>query len=237
MSDILNEAANAFHKVQNYDYIYTLGNRKRKIVISVISNSKNDFTHIFGLDHLKDIPSVTALTSSQKSAVFRNIMKGNITFEDIEKSKFLYAPLEKTLNLRTNKPYTIFERIQSLRNIEQILDSSYKGEFYKWDIDNCQVVVNGKENRYVKINANYLLKVPSQEYPQESYYFFLYQQPKSKAKDAPIKLNVFSAFPDCVDLAAGQKKTYTILREVKKNIKNQNEEILFTHNAYKSNDE
>ena len=73
-NDILYDAAHAFSKMLEYDYHFILGDSKRQKTFSIISNEKDMFTHICGIDHLKDIPKVTAKKSSEKIAILKNIL-------------------------------------------------------------------------------------------------------------------------------------------------------------------
>ncbi len=233
MGDILYNAAKSFSNAIKFDYIYTLGNKKRKIKISVLSSQKDEFTHIFGIDHIADIPKIAVANSKQKIAVYNKILNKEITFLDIKYSVDLNKPIDGTYNIITGKPYTIKDRIEALQNIEYILDNSYNGKIYRWDIKKSNIIQRNGKTRRSFINADYLLVVPSKRHSAEKYYLFLYQTNKDK-KDEPIKLNVFSAFPDCVDVACGQVNPYTILKEVKYEIRTKTDEVLFVHSTYKN---
>lgn len=71
MSDVLQDAAFAYNELMNYEYLFTIGNSKRQILLSLVSAVKKDFTHIIGLDHLSDIPEITVSGVSQKIAVYK----------------------------------------------------------------------------------------------------------------------------------------------------------------------
>ena len=64
---------------------------------------------------------------------------------------------------------------------------------------------------------------------QEYIYMFLYQTNKKGDRSSAIKLNIMSMFADCLDLARGQIKPYTILEEIKTNLETQDVKILYTH--------
>lgn len=71
MDDLLFKAAEAYKELMNYEYILIGGTSKRKIIISILSSDADKFTHVCGLDHLKDIPSVTAKKSREKEMIFK----------------------------------------------------------------------------------------------------------------------------------------------------------------------
>lgn len=85
--------------------------------------------------------------------------------------------------------------------------------------------------RNISINSDYLLVVPSKTNKNENYYFFSYAD-KEKSDNNFIKLNVHSAFADCVDLTQGQERPMTILKEVKYNAKTKEEQTLYIHPRY-----
>lgn len=67
--------------------------------------------------------------------------------------------------------------------------------------------------RNCQIDAHYVLAIPHRSDSQKRMYFFLYRSTPKQTKDEPIKLHIFSAFPDYRNLTDGQQKPYTILRE------------------------
>ncbi len=225
MDDILYRAAVAFSNVRKHDYIYTLGNRKRDVKISVISNEGYLFTHISGLDHLTDIPKVTGRNETQKKKIYRKILKREITFFDIKYSSFLHKPMSGSENPATGKPYTIYDRIQTLGELEEILDSSYRGKMYRWNKGN---------SRCSQIGADFLLVIPSENNSEEKIYLFLFQKNK-KDKEKDIELSVLSAFATCDDLTKGQASPSTVLELVKREVKTKEETVLFTHPSYTKN--
>lgn len=74
MDDLLFKAAEAYKELMNYEYILIGGTSKRKIIISILSSDADKFTHVCGLEHLKDIPSVTAKKSREKEMIFKKIL-------------------------------------------------------------------------------------------------------------------------------------------------------------------
>ena len=73
---MLQNDAEAFENLTHNDYIFKLGNNKHQMCISIISNDIENFNHIFGLDHLTDIPEVTAKSVRQKVAIYNKIQSG-----------------------------------------------------------------------------------------------------------------------------------------------------------------
>ena len=237
MSDILHDAANAFLHLLQFDYHITLGDKKRRKTLSIITNEKDMFTHICGLDHLKDITKVTAIGSTEKIAVLRNILNKNtakaITFQDIAPSVYLYENMSNKINPRTGKPYNIYDRILHINDIESILDNADNGTVYRW---------NNKKGgeRYCKIRADYVLEIPSATYPDEKHYFFLVNTGKNKSKhydtdNTPcVETKIMSAFSDRSDLTRNQDNPQTILEISKIIVKTHN--VVFTkmHPSYQN---
>lgn len=233
MNDDLYKAAKSFESIANVNYLFTLGNSNRRIIVTTVSCNKSEFSHVVGLDHLKDIAEFSTHNTKIKERNFRDILSGKIKYSEIEKtSSYLHSPIPLTLNESTNKEYTIAERIKALSNVEEILDNAFKGEICKWNKNKSQVRINSNLTKRSTISADYLLSVPSSNNSHEKIYFFMYQVNKECKLDEPIILKIHSAFPDCLDLTQGQNRPYTILQEKKVNIKTKHEEILFTHSAY-----
>ena len=107
----LKKLAISFSSAMKYDYIYTLGNSQKKIRISILSNEKEDFTHIFGLDHLSETEAVQGNNRIQKIRIFKNILNNCITMDTISNDSNLCLPLEKTWNELEKREYTIYDRI------------------------------------------------------------------------------------------------------------------------------
>lgn len=232
-NDILYNAAKAYEQIMQYKYYLTLGNSKKKIIISILSSERHNFTHVSGLDHLTDIPKVyvnpkQAGIRSKKEMVFKRILKKEITFDTIDKSKFIDEPLghnNKNKKTRdTNKPeisFTVRKRIEYLQNIQTYFDEAGRknGELRKWNPDNS----------YSNINADYVLYIPIDE--NVSMFCFLVQTNKNDSKDKPIELTLISAFPDVKEFILGNQK-YTILEEKRIDNKTSEEVLLFRHKLY-----
>lgn len=223
--DVLQDAAKNFKSAANQNYELTVGNRKKKTTFIIPSINVSEFTHIFGLDHLTDIPFLETHNSTQKAAVFKRILSAKLSFQDIAASKHINTAVPGSYNHQTNSGYTISERIKALSNFEDILDNAYKGKIFKWDLKKCRIKIPNGKHRKVTIQADFLLVIPTKN-KNENIYLFAYQTNRDKGKTEPIKLNIFSAFPDGVDLTTGQEASYTILQEKK------NEKSLFIHSAY-----
>lgn len=228
--DILRQCALEFDKISNYNYKFTAGKSGKTFQIN-LSCLQEDFTHIVGLDHLTDLRDFNTHKLSVKSSLFEKILIGEITYDDILSSRFLDMPFRGTYNSNTNKEYTLSERIQRLLSIENLLDTAYKGKIYKWNNRYACIVKPNGNSRRVSIAADYLLVIPSPENKNENIYLFSYIV-ESRKKDNFVKLNIFYAFADCVDLTQGQERPMTILKETKYNIKTKDEQILYIHPRY-----
>lgn len=215
MSDILQEAAKAYHQLLGSEYTCVFGDRKRNKLFSIITNSKETFTHVCGLDHIKDKLIVIGKNAAQKTAIFRKILNKEISFSDIENSEYLYQNMSQKNNPVTNKPYNIYDRILHICDLEEILDNSCvsNGKLYKW----TKKAVFGKNT---KINADYVFVVPSAN-KGENHYFFMNIVNRNdvffseKENDVPIKLQVISAFADSADFIMGLGSRYTLLEITK----------------------
>lgn len=223
--DILQEAAKNFHNATGHHYELTVGNKKRKITFIIPSVDISEFTHIFGLDHLKDIAAIRTKNITQKSAVFKKILSNQISFSDISSSKYIKSKILFSYNYLTESEYTVEERIYALSNFESILDNLYSGRVFKWDPKKNNVKIPNGKQRKISIGADFLLVIPTAN-KNEKLYLFAYQKNKKRDKSEAIELNIFSAFPDGVDIANGQANSYTILQEKK------NGNAIFTHQAY-----
>lgn len=114
MPDILYDAAIAYSQIVKYDYHYILGDGNRKKIFSIITNEKDMFSHVCGLDHLKDIPKVTTNKSYMKEKIFKDILDKKITFLDIASSIHLYEKMSSKINPNTHSFYNIYDRIVHL---------------------------------------------------------------------------------------------------------------------------
>ncbi len=221
----------------NFNYYFILGNNKRIEINVDMRCSRDEFTHIIGLDHLKDINALSTNNVKKKKYFVQDILNRKITIDTLEKSAYYSKPFDKTFNSLTAKPYVLHDRISALKNISFILDNAYHGSFYKWDSNKSSRRYNGKSMGRSQIKADYMLCIPnlSSENKLQKIYLFMYQDNKEEKKDQPIKLKIISAFPDCVDLTDKQQR-YTILYEGKyeKGDKITLKDI-FTHKAYVHN--
>lgn len=242
MSDILQECANSFLNVSQYNYSFIVGKKKNVTFQLNMGCSIDEFTHIIGLDHLKDIKYLSTHNCKIKSSTFQSIISGNIALKDIAISKFFYNTFSCTYNSTTQKEYTITDRIKALKNIDILMDKAYNGSIYKWNSYKCRVITPKGIHRKISISADYLLTIPTsalvepnsteKAIPDEKIYLFAYQENKGAKKDEPIKLSIFSAFADCVDLTRGQERPMTILQETKEHIKTKTIENIYTHPSY-----
>lgn len=217
MEDILYNCAVNYDDISKYNYTFVLGDSKNKITINLnMKCAIDEFTHVIGLEHLKDIEGLQTHKISRKLQFFQNILERNITMSDINSSIYIDKPNEGTYNDITQRGYTIRERITALQNIGDILDNAYKGKFYKWDKNVCKVQLPNKKWKQSHINADYMLCI-SELFPnnknQKIYFFMFYEDSEVRRKNN-IRLRVHSAFIDCLDLTVRQKR-YAILKECK----------------------
>lgn len=219
MSDLLLEAAKEYKELMNYEYVISGGTGKRKLILSILSSEANTFTHVSGLDHLKDIPAVTSTKLREKEKIFKNILKGKITYETISKSKYFENSFSDTTN---ETVFNIKTRIEYITKIKYFFDNIYSGTFYKWNKNKCNLSTT---RRNCQISADFMISVPTDK-PNINMYLFFFCNNKGKNNE-PMKLNLFSAFSDTGSLAAGQQKFLTILKEERINIHTKEVVVLF----------
>ena len=82
--DILLNAILEYTKLLNKDYVYTLEN---DTVIQIYFTPRF-FHHLMGLQKLKDIPLVVKSPQNSPNYIYKNIINGLITLDDIQKSKY-----------------------------------------------------------------------------------------------------------------------------------------------------
>ncbi|MCH5349281.1 MAG: hypothetical protein J1E40_08150 [Oscillospiraceae bacterium] len=156
MNDILLDAAQSFNRISHTNYEFTIS-KPRKIIITSISADKGDFTHIIGLDHLKDVWQFISHNTKIKGKMFRDILNGKYTCQKLlNETSYLNKCIPKTFNSVTNKEYTISERISKVCQIDKLLDVAYTGAIYKWDLHRCNIMTSDGRNRKITINADYL---------------------------------------------------------------------------------
>jgi len=236
MSDALYDCAKSFNESIRYNYIFDVARNNKKIVIN-LSCLEEEFTHVVGLDHLKDIAMFSSHNAKIKSSAFQRILSHEISFSDISRSKFFNQKIPGTYNLYTQSEYTIGERIMSLQNIEKILDESYKGKLYKWSNVRARIQMPDGRIRHTNISGDYMLAIPSKEKSNETIYLFMYKNKTGKEnKNTPFQLHLFSAFTDCVDLSRGQESPFKILEERKENAQTGIVETLYTSPSYQKDD-
>lgn len=233
MKDLLLKCAENFREVSKYNYTFVLGDGKRITINLNMRCSADEFTHVMGLDHLKDIDGLQSNNVNRKRSFFQNILNEEIVMADIEKSVHINKPVSGTYNTQTNHEYTIKERIIALQDIEYILDNAYKGKFYKWNKSKSTKKLPDGRIQRSNITADYMLCIPGlfSDNKEQRIYVFMYRENKGDTS-GDIKLRVHSAFPDCVDMTVNQKK-YAILRECKyKKDDSENIKQLFLHRNY-----
>lgn len=177
--------ATSFENASNYTYEFIAGkNGKKTIIISSLDTS--EFTHIMGLDHIPHIKSLVHHKSAFKKVLFNQMLRGNFKYSDIPNQDIaeFSRPIPNTYNSLTKQPYSIQDRIMGLLNIDSVLNNAYKGNIYKWDKNQCRVILKSGESRNMLISADYLLKIPNDKNNDENYYFFMVQSNKPNNKKA-----------------------------------------------------
>lgn len=230
-NDNLYLCAKNFKAAIDYDYYFITGNKKKILIKLQINSFIEEFAHIVGLDHLYDIQPFSE-KRYDKSKAFQYILSKELTEKDLLESKFYLSPIPSTYNVSEKKEYTIAQRIAALVDIQDYLDNAYKGKIYRWQKRKSAIPQPNNTIRRSTINADYLLLVPSKN-KNENICFFMYKATPNRKNNEVIFLNIFSAFPEGLEIYKGQEKPYTILQEKKINIKTHEETLLYQHPKYK----
>lgn len=207
ITNLLKKCIDSYYNACAFNYIYHL--KRKTYIVSIVSSDKDNFIHIFGLHHLKDIYNFTTKKKKEKNKITKKIYEEKITYDDISKSSFFATPINGTS--KKYKSYTIEDRINGLAKYDAILDVSYTGKLYKWDKYKCQ------KYKGTKIDADFVLVIPKDEITKENYYFFLYCQEKQDCDSNIQKLCVQTAFIDS-GLECGLESPYSIQKLEKENV-------------------
>lgn len=119
--DLLWEAARVYRKLTNKEIVVTFGNDE---FIRIIFKDAN-FVHLAGLNKLADI----AIMENSARYIFKMILKGRITWDDLNKSVFFDAQAR--------------ERIKSLSRIGELLVADGRAIF-PFDPAKCRARVSFK---------------------------------------------------------------------------------------------
>ena len=106
MADILYDAAIRYKQLEDTVYKIVVG-RKGKAYTIQLHFPPESFFHLAGLQHLTDI----TFPSKNKERIYKEILKHNLTLQDIQKSIFF-------------DDYYIEERLNDFMFLEQLLDSN-----------------------------------------------------------------------------------------------------------------
>ena len=142
--DYLQTCAKAFEHLLDIKYHIIIG-RKGKMTELNLLFEPTEFHHLIGLHKLHDL----RLARGNREKVFSQILAGNISIEDLKKSRY-FSIIQK--------------RLKPLGQIENLLDSNRLVFRY-----------NAKLQSFSLIEAEYLLSTP---YESTDIYIFLDQRPE-----------------------------------------------------------
>jgi hypothetical protein len=149
LGDILHEAAVKYGKLLNVGYHIILGRKNIQYEIN-LRFEKEDFFHLAGLQHLKDI----TFPSQNRERIYKDICLKKVSMEVIQNSNFY-----EQCNIR--------ERISNLYRLEEMLDSN-----------KLLFCINHREYmKYTRIVADYLCEYDD---GTDVFYFFIVQHKKIK---------------------------------------------------------
>lgn len=229
-NDIIFEIAKQFSELKDYDYTIVFGTKagipKQTITINMNCLSQR-FSHIIGLEHIKDFEDFNIMDNlssfekdRRRSRIFNKVLAKDITLESLKQKSNMffnastneYYSFKNTVNPTTGKPYTIIERLNAIKNIESIFDTSLSyGKLYERNSSDYMI-------GYTKIPALYVIGIPTSN-KSECLYFFL----DNNSTDTRI----VTAFSASAELLRNPKKTYTVLKidKIKRSSQNENKEI------------
>lgn len=236
MKDALVQAAMSYKKLLDREYEFRLGTSSRKMLVTLISSTKGEFLHTIGLHHLEDIARFQTKKTYEKEIIFKDICNGKITLKHLgEQSEMLRTPISGSINPVTGNCYCVEDRILALQDLASILNNAYMGSFCKWEQKNARIKTQEGAYRSSKISADYMLAVPTENKGENIFIFLRTYNREEAAKDKsiPIKLSVFSAFPDTADWQTGQYK-YTILEESRISLDGKERKQLFILPSYRA---
>ncbi len=185
MRDILYDAAKEYRRLLAKEYHIVLGRRKEAYDLH-LKFARESFCHLIGLQHLTDI----VFSSTNKERIYREILDGTITHDMIKKSVFY-------------DEYHIYERINYLKYLEEMLDSS-----------RMIFAINLKEYiKYTRIKADYLCEYEMID-NNGCLYLFMVKEKQVKLVDQYKPCSFFKK-ADSKDYRRGTAKA-TILLTTKK---------------------
>lgn len=144
-------------------------------------------------------------------------------------------PISGSINPRTGKFYTTEDRILALQDLSIVLDMAYKGNIYKWNKNSARIYTKEGKHRASTIKADYCIAVPT-DIKGRKYIHLPSKVMIMKiqlTKTQPIRLSIFSAFPDTAELHNGQQR-FTILEEARIEKNSTKEEQLYILPSYKA---
>jgi len=137
--DRLMEVAREYTKLFGKDYIYTL----ETDVIFRVSFMPMFFHHLMGLQKLKDVPQVLKSSKNRPAYIFRNIIGGQITLDDIGKSRF-FDEIEPRLRH--------FSQINRLIEFEKVIVNFDPSLLVRTRVVNADYVLFKKSNDNMFLN-------------------------------------------------------------------------------------
>lgn len=202
----LKDIADAFEKLLDVEYIYTLKSKSSETGTKEIHIRflREHLYHLSGLHHFDDVVKLKLLREHKRNAkdFFYDLKLGYLTTADIQNSK-MYT-LEKQ------------KRLYYLLNLEHLLDTNKK----IYDFDG---IIHGKDGDYKsKIRASYLLK--NIENIFDNVFVFL---DKGAAEFVYSTVSIISPGDD---YSRGQREECMLIK--KKFLKQNKIETLFIHPSY-----
>lgn len=198
MLDLLYQAAIEYGKLKNIIYKIVVG-RKGQAYTIMLHFPEESFFHLAGLQHLTDI----TFPSTNKERIYKEILNGNISINDIKKSIFY-------------DKWFIEERLENLYILQKMFDSN-----------SITYLIHSKRYvTYTRIRADYLC-----EYKMEDgiiYFFSVIERKSPKFKGECKGCSFFKKHN--TDYTNGTSKTTTLL--IEKYI-NDNVEIVYRNTSYK----
>lgn len=201
MADLLYQAALEYKKLKNVIYKIVVG-RKGHSYTMMLHFPEESFFHLAGLQHLTDI----TFPSTNKERIYKEILNGKITIDDIKKSIFY-------------EKWFIEERLANLYMLQEMFDSNSV----------IYLIHSKKYVMYTRIKADYLCEQKMED-GSIIYFFSVIEKRMPKFKNECRGCSFFKKHS--TDYTNGTSKTTTLL--IEKNI-NDNLEVIYRNPSYKEN--
>lgn len=166
--DLLINAADFYNEFMKYKFTLIFGDKKRKQYIITIAAKSEHFSHLVGLDKLKDINS-SIYKKHNKSQIIDGIQNGDITTQQIEKSShYTHERFEQSIK----------NRLEFFPLLQPIFENGWNKEEVTF--------IFIKKKAYSKIDADYLIRFKMSRDSKDYYLNLFLKKDNFSAEFIPI---------------------------------------------------